>query len=352
MNIKILLPIILCCSMTAQAQGQQTNPVPAPKNWTKTIGVGLSYNQTSLSNPPIGAGQNQIGANTQVNIALDYDRNRRFVFNSLQWNFGMLRFGSGPLAAGRDQKVPFQKALDLLNLNSLYGYRLSRDSTLSLLVGYDLQTQLTPSYIDPNGQLYGVFFKDIRNSNSNPIRSSLFAPARMTAYMGVGYRPSVKFFVGYSPLSYKGIWVFNDAIASLVGTVNATTGLPTATVHGNPVEIVNGKAVFKNAFNQFGSYFLAQYNDRYAKGRFGLSSKIQLYSNYLKEPQNLDVYWQNKLDFQLIKGLSLAYQFDLFYDHDVLVAISDRNVPSGLSGEYGRRVALLRQFLVKYQVSF
>ncbi len=123
-------------------------------------------------------------------------------------------------------------------------------------------------------------------------------------------------------------------------------------VHGNRVEIENGQPVFKNSFNQFGSRLLAIYNDRYFKGRLGLSSRLNLFSNYLDHPERIDVYWKNSLDLNIVKGLSLSYFFELFYDYDVLVRITDKNALGGFSGEFGRKVALRRQLMLRYQVAF
>ncbi|MEI6412343.1 MAG: DUF3078 domain-containing protein [Bacteroidota bacterium] len=354
MYSKFLLLFVALSTATLVSAQNVTPAAPAapmPKAWKKTIGIGLTYSQTNITNPPAGYGQDQIGANAQLNASLNYDKHKIYWNSVLDWNFGLLRLGTGPISAGSNQKVPFLKSLDQLQINSIAGYRVSKDSTWSVLVGTNIITQATASYTDPEQKVYGVFLKDIRNSGTNPIQSKFFAPAKMLAYVGIGYQPSPKLFFGYSPVTYKAILVLDPAVARLVGAVDAQ-GLPTKTVHGNPVEIVNGAPVFKRAFNLFGSYLYAQYKDRYAKGRIGFASRLQLYSNYLDHPENIDVYWQNMLDLNIIKGLKLTYQFDVFYDQDVLVAISDKNAPGGLSGKYGQRASILRQLMLRYVLSF
>jgi len=352
MKKQLLLLTGLFIGQFVFAQGNDTLATKTPpRHWKKTVSLSLNYNQTKLTNPPVGYGANQSGGSARLDLSTNFDKKKIFWNNHLSWNFGLLRFGSGPLEAGSSQKIPYQKSLDQLQISTIVGYRISADSTLSLLTGFDIFTQATPSYIDPDRKVRGVFLKNIRNSASDPIQSSFFAPANVLAYLGLGWRPSPKVFIGYSPTTYKGILVLNDTVAQLVGKVDAQ-GLPTATVHGNPVEMVNGVPVFRNSFNQFGSFLLANYNDKYFKGRIGISSNLRLFSNYLKEPQNIDVYWQNQLHLNIIKGLSLSYMFDLFYDHDVLVQITDDSAPGGFSGEFGQRVALQRQLMLRYQVSF
>ena len=149
------------------------------------------------------------------------------------------------LEAGSNQKIPFQKISDRLKITSIMGYRISKDSVWSIGPGIDITTQVTPSYTDADGVLSGLFVRDIRGSGTNPIQSRFFSPTYATVYvLGLIYKPSPKFIFAYSPATYKGILVFDDQVASLVGKVGAN-GLPTETIHGNDVEIINGVPVFK-----------------------------------------------------------------------------------------------------------
>ena len=42
---------------------------------------------------------------------------------------------------------------------------------------------------------------------------------------------------------------------------------------------------------------------------------------------------------------------NVFYDHDVMVQITDNTAPNGVNG-LGRRVSLTQQFLLKYSLVF
>ena len=46
-------------------------------------------------------------------------------------------------------------------------------------------------------------------------------------------------------------------------------------------------------------------------------SKLDLYSNYLKGPQNVDLFWTNQFKVNLTKWLNVNYQLDMLYDDDV-----------------------------------
>ena len=131
--------------------------------------------------------------------------------------------------------------------------------------------------------------------------------------------------------SLKLIYVADDAIAAL-------------NVHGNEVG--------SNSFLQLGSNLKGIYNDKFADDKVTLTSTLDLYSNYLLNPQNIDVLWQNDLGFVIFKNFSVNLVTELFYDHDILVQ-TDRNDNGILEeGELGRRISFTEALLIKYNFIF
>ncbi len=100
-----------------------------------------------------------------------------------------------------------------------------------------------------------------------------------------------------------------------------------------------------------GSLVRVNYANKFLKDRLAYGSGLVLFSNYLDGPQNIDVDWTNQLDFSIIKGLQATMLLNVFYDHDVLVQITDNTAPNGVNG-LGRRVSLTQQFLLKYSLVF
>jgi len=76
-----------------------------------------------------------------------------------------------------------------------------------------------------------------------------------------------------------------------------------------------------------------------------------LYSNYLRNPQNVDVDWTNELVYTISKPLRLSLNMNVFYDDDVLVQITDFEAQGGVQG-VGKRVSVTQQFLMKYAINF
>ncbi len=318
---------------------QDAAPAPAEPEpaWKRTAGLGLDFAQLFQLNPRQGAGQNRIGIGGAVNIAAAYKKNRVSWDNKALWQFGVQRLGAGVIAQGSvDKKIPFQKSIDELRINSKIGYAVSKDSKLSYAADISLLSQLTPTYAG-NAAFPGNFLTDIVGSGAN---SKLFSPATLTISAGFDYKPIPKLSIYYSPIGGKFIFVGDDAIAQLG-------------VHGNPVTRDGAGNVidFENTFAGLGSLVRVNYTNKFLKDRLAYGSGLVLFSNYLEGPQNIDVDWTNQFDFSIIKGLQATMLLNVFYDHDVMVQITDNTAPNGVNG-LGRRVSLTQQFLLKYSLVF
>jgi len=46
------------------------------------------------------------------------------------------------------------------------------------------------------------------------------------------------------------------------------------------------------------------------------TSRLDLYSNYLSKPENIDIFWTNTLTFKVNKWMALGYTWNLAYDDE------------------------------------
>jgi hypothetical protein len=51
------------------------------------------------------------------------------------------------------------------------------------------------------------------------------------------------------------------------------------------------------------------------------STSLELFSNYLKDPQNIDVLWENILNMKVNKFITASITTNLIYDHDIPVPV-------------------------------
>lgn len=332
-----LIALMLCFTCGAiNAQDEAAAEPEVEKAWNTGAGMGFDFAQLFQFNPRQGAGQNRLGMGGAANFFANYKKDRLAWDNLSSWQFGLQRLGSGVIAQGTTEKIPFQKAIDELRLNSKMGYKTSENSKFFYAANLSLISQFVPTYTDPG--LPGNFPNAL--SDDSNLLSTLFAPATITISAGMDYKPTDKISIYYSPLGGKFIIVGNDEIAAMG-------------VHGNPVEKdAQGNIVsFRNVLSQMGSILRLNYSSKFMEDRLTFSSALLLFSNYLENPQNVDVDWTNEFAITVLKNLQLSATMNIFYDDDVLVQITDYSAPNGVSG-LGKRVSLTQQILLKYSIVF
>ena len=72
---------------------------------------------------------------------------------------------------------------------------------------------------------------------------------------------------------------------------------------------------FQKVYTEVGAYITAHYNTKISKS-VNLISRLDLFSNYKRDPQNIDILLNNVLTFSITKFLAGTFLFDLVYDHD------------------------------------
>ncbi len=334
MNKNYLLLLFALIFVVVNLRAQEAE---APKQgWETGAGLGLDFVQLFQLNPRQGAGQNRIGLGGATNFFANYKKERLAWDNLTTWQFGLQRLGSGVIAQGAIEKIPFQKAIDELRLNSKVGYKISEMSKFFYAANLSFLSQLVPTYNDPG--LPGNFPNSL--SDTSTLLSQFFSPATITISAGIDYKPTDKLSIYYSPIGGKFIIVGNDVIAA--------TG-----VHGNPVDKdPQGNIIgFDNVLSQMGSLLRINYANKFMEDRLAFTSAILLFSNYLENPQNIDVDWTNELAITIFKGFQLSATVNVFYDDEVRVQITDYDAPNGVSG-LGKRVSLTQQLLLKYNIVF
>ncbi|HAX92595.1 MAG TPA: hypothetical protein DCY25_01385, partial [Bacteroidales bacterium] len=79
---------------------------------------------------------------------------------------------------------------------------------------------------------------------------------------------------------------------------------------------------------EIGGYIRAIWSRNDFKNEFlknvAFTSKIDLFSNYANNPQNIDVTWENLIGLKVNKFLSVNFNTVLVYDDDIRVPV-DRN---------------------------
>jgi len=274
--------------------GQDATPADTlPKDWKLQATYGLNGTQSSFVNWAAG-GRNNISVLGYIEASAKYSKNR------VNWDTDLGLSLGGMMYLGKGESDGLQKTDDRIDLATKVGYKLKDHWYFSALAGF--KSQFLDGFTFPN----------------DSVRVSKFmAPGYGNLSLGIDYVPNDKFSLFISPLSAKLTFVQDEVLsnAGAFGVTAAEYDLTTGDV------ISNGKR-FRG---EFGAYLKAQYNQTIAKN-IELKTKLELFSNYLEKPQNIDVNAEVIMNFKVNSWFSASINWLLIYDDDIKITDRDGNV--------------------------
>ena len=254
----------------------------AVKNpWSFKGNVSVTMTQVMLHNWVPG-GENSLSGEATSYLQLDYLKDRHAWTTTLD-------LGYGPLKQGEDPAV---KNLDRIDFNTKYGYSAAKSWYVTTL--FNLKTQFAPGYKDPA-------------KPSRVLISDFAAPLYLALSIGVDYMMDSHFSGYFSPLAGRMTYVRRQDLADA-----GSFGVKKAVLDGAGHVITPGEKVRW----ELGAMLRLVYVNRFYKDRIGLNSRLELFSNYLSKPQNVDVLFDVVLDYQLLRFLTAKFQLTLVYDDD------------------------------------
>ena len=81
----------------------------------------------------------------------------------------------------------------------------------------------------------------------------------------------------------------------------------------------------ENTLFQLGAFLNLTYQTDVAKN-IGFMTRLDLFSNYLKEPSNIDVNWEMLWTFKVNSWFAATLNTMLIYDHDINIARTEDGV--------------------------
>lgn len=249
--------------------------------WIRKGIVTINMTQVNLTNWAAG-GFSSVSGIAMFNGTANWKKGRRAWDNSL-----ILAFGGQHIHNGTDP----QKTDDRIELNSKYGYELTKAWYLASV--FQFRTQFTEGF-DANGTRI----------------SNLLAPGYALFGLGLDYKPNDKFTAFISPVTARVVIVTDETLWG--GSTD-----PELRVYG----VKNGSTT---EF-ELGGYIRAQYQTELAKNITFLT-RGDLFSNYLRDPQNIDVTWETLWTFKVNDWFAATLNTVLIYDHDTkLPLVNDAN---------------------------
>lgn len=298
---KILLLVFVGCStmaMTQVTEGEK-DLVSVSKDtvdgWKKGGYYALNGSQVSLTNWVAG-GQNSIAINSLFGLYANLKKGNMTWENSFDFGYGIMNQSRNIFQTDGDKWI---KTDDRIDITSKYGQKASEKWYYAGLMNF--RTQSTAGYD------YGI--DDVTEI------SGFLAPAYLLGALGMDYKPNDKFSLFVAPLTSKFTFV-NDTILANAGSFG---------VQGAEIDPISGiYTPGRKLRTEFGGYMRMQYKTKLAEN-ISFTTKLDLFSNYLNNPERIDVNWENLLEIKLWKFLSANITTHLIYDDDIDITTSDND---------------------------
>jgi len=237
--------------------------------WRRSGTLIININQGSLSNWAAGGEQNTFGVNAIINYGINYRKGRNTWDNYFDGAIGFQQATSFNR---------FRKTDDRIDITSKYGYQLSKKWYAAALMNFNSQS------------LRGFDY------SSNTKISNFLAPGKLLLSVGLDWRPNKDLSIFISPLTTR--WIFKrDPSFFAIDKF----GVP----------------AMNKTYNEIGAYTTIKYTKAIAKWAT-YTGRLDLFSNYKRKPQNIDLLMTNLLAMNFNKWLGTTISLDVIYDDDII----------------------------------
>lgn len=304
MKIYLLSFAFVCCSVKLVFSQVPVNhkdfkEIPFDSTDTRTWRLeskfGVNGSQSSFVNWNAG-GRNNISLLGFVNARAGYRKEKISWSNTAALALGGLQY----LGKADEGGERLQKTDDKIELASIIGYRIKKSLYLSFLAGF--RTQFLDGYKLPN----------------DSVRVSKFmAPGYLNFGIGLDYTPSPDLSLFVSPAAGKLTFVKDRKLAN-----QGAFGVRPAEYDASTGELIRRGEEIRA---EFGPYFKGIYHKEIFTN-IHMASMLELFSNYLDRPQNIDVNADVLFTFKVNSWFSTSLNCTLIYDHDVKIQSSNGSV--------------------------
>jgi hypothetical protein len=239
------------------------------RHWKKGGLYSLNASEASLKNWAAGGDNFSLAVNSLLSLYAFYQKDKHSWDNTFDFNLGYVNTTS----------LGSRKNDDRFDFLSKYGYAIN--PKLSVAGLFNFRSQFFKGYTFPGG---------VKN-----LSSDFMAPGYVLLGLGMDYKPNKNLSIFFSPATARWVIVNNDVL-SAGGAYGVTPG--------------------KKSNLEFGAFATINYMKEINKN-ITYKARLDLFSNYRHNPQNVDLFMSNILNAKLSKVLSATWGIDLIYDDDV-----------------------------------
>ncbi|MBN1387349.1 MAG: DUF3078 domain-containing protein [Bacteroidales bacterium] len=246
-----------------------------PQYWKFLSEASFIFNQAVIKNWVKG-GESNISTVLDISGTASYtNKEKKIIWN----NIGRIKFGL--ITSGR---YGIRKNTDNIDIISKYNNKAFGKFDFSATMIF--MTQLAYGYNYPNDSV---------------VVSKFFNPASLTIGLGLDYKPNDNTSINFAPLSYKGTFVPDTA---MIDQTKHGLLADQRSKHepGISMQINHKTTIFKD---------------------INLVNNVRLFTNYIHNPQNIDIDWELIATAKLNWFTDLRLNTHLIYDDDTLIPVKD-----------------------------
>lgn len=254
--------------------------IDSTKNWTRGGVFNVNVGQGTQGNWAAGGDDFSFSVSSYFGYYVYYLKDRISWDNTISLNYGLVNTTSQGTRKNDDR-------IDFL---SKIGYEMQSKLNLAGVFNFHSQFSKGFSYTD---------------TGSSQLLSNFMSPGYFLFSLGLDYKPAKGFSVFISPISSRWTVVSNDSL-SYKGAYGVAPG--------------------EKAKNEIGAFITTNYTTNLNKV-LTYSGRLDLFSNYQHNPENVDVMMNNLFSAKVSKLLSASLNIDLIYDDDVKLFGENHDAP-------------------------
>jgi len=278
MKKHLLLSLTALLMIVTSAIGQEDST----KNWTIKGENTFLINQSSFTNWAAG-GVNSFAGNLVFNYDFNYKKNKWSWDNKVLAAYGQTF----------QKETDWRKNDDRFIYNSLVGYEMTEKWLYTFFTNFNTQFA--------HGYKYD-------NNGDGTLTSSGFSPAYLSFGPGIAFKESDNFRINLSPAAARFVFVTNPDID----------------------ETLYGLDPGKKSRFEFGASLDAYYKTPIVEN-VTLENILKLYSNYLDNPQNVDIDYTANLFMKVNEYITVNAGVQLIYDDNTKIPTIENGVEIGSS---------------------
>lgn len=268
------------------------------QGWTKEGNISLLFNQSAFNAEWTGGGTSNLAGNLLVNYDFNYLKDDFTWDNKFMLDYGLTK------QEGDDFK---RKTSDRLEFNSIAG-KQAQESNWFYSLFLNFRTQITKGY---------KFGEEENGKTTRREYTHFLSPGYLQFGPGMLWKKSENFYVNIAPATGRMVFVDKDF----------TSG--PEYVDGDYFGLDAGKAMrfeFGTSVSGYAQFEVIK--------NVTMENMLNLYSNYLEDPKNVDIDYTMNLKMKINEYLSTNLVFQAIYDDNAVQGFQVREV-FGLGLNYG-----------------